>query len=162
MRCPYCGSEDQKVLDSRPARDGDAIRRRRECLNCERRFTTFEEHERPRLYVVKRDGSRVEFSREKVLHSMLIACRKRPVSVEVLATAVERVERALFDRYEEEVPTHTIGQRVLDELAGVDVVAYVRFASVYLEFETAQDFVKIVEQVRDRSTDLHLPTPILS
>src|SRR5580658_7979302 len=138
MHCPFCGFEDQRVLDSRPARDGEAIRRRRECLNCDRRFTTFEAPERPRLLVVKRDGSRVDFSKDKVLHSMLIASRKRPVPADVLRSAVDRVERGLFDSFDDEVPTSAIGHRVMQELAEIDVVAYVRFASVYQEFETLQ------------------------
>src|SRR5579862_5477564 len=104
MRCPFCGFEDQKVLDSRPARDGDAIRRRRECLSCERRFTTFEAPERPRLLVVKRDGSRVDFSKDKLLNSMLMAARKRPVPADVLREAVERIEKGLVDSFDDEVP----------------------------------------------------------
>ena len=161
MRCPYCGYEDQKVLDSRPARDGEAIRRRRECLGCERRFTTFEEPERPRLLVVKRDGSRVDFKGDKVLQSMLLAARKRPVPADVLRDAAERVERALYDEYDDEVPTRAIGHRVLHELSLIDVVAYVRFASVYKEFETLQDFIEIVEHVRSDAR-LSLPSAIES
>lgn len=147
MRCPFCGYIDQKVLDSRPAREGDSIRRRRECLSCGRRFTTFEEPERPRLFVVKRGGAREEFSRDKCLTSMLIACRKRPIPVEVLKDAVERIERDLFHEFEDEVPTKAIGERVMRELQTIDQVAYVRFASVYREFETVRDFARIVEQV---------------
>src|SRR5436853_4257620 len=109
MKCPYCGFDDQKVLDSRPAREGEAIRRRRECLSCGRRFTTFEEPERPRLLVIKRGGAREEFSRDKCLSSMLIACRKRPVEIERLREAAERIERNLFLEFEDEVPTRAIG-----------------------------------------------------
>ena len=148
MRCPFCGYIDQKVLDSRPARDGEAIRRRRECMSCGRRFTTFEEPERPRLFVIKRDGSRQEFSRDKVVSSMLLACHKRRVDVETLRDASERVERDLFLEFEEEVPSTAIGQHVLGELQRIDTVAYVRFASVYLEFETVEDFEKIVSTVQ--------------
>jgi transcriptional repressor NrdR len=147
MRCPFCGFIDQKVLDSRPAREGDSIRRRRECLGCGRRFTTFEEPERPRLFVIKRGGAREEFSREKCLNCMLIACRKRPVPVEALRSAVERIERDLFQEFEDEAPSRALGERVMHELANLDAVAYVRFASVYREFETVQDFRDIVEQV---------------
>jgi len=147
MRCPFCGFDDQKVLDSRPAREGEAIRRRRECLGCERRFTTFEAPERPRLLVVKRDGSRADFNKDKVMHSMLLAARKRPVPADVLREAVERVERSLFDSFDDEVPTSAIGHRVMQELSQIDVVAYVRFASVYQEFETLQDFIEIVDHV---------------
>ena len=147
MRCPFCGYIDQKVLDSRPAREGEAIRRRRECLGCGRRFTTFEGPERPRLFVVKRGGPREEFSREKCLNSMLIACRKRPVPVEALRAAVERIERDLFQEFEDEAPTRAIGERVMRELHELDTVAYVRFASVYREFETVRDFASIVEEM---------------
>jgi len=148
MHCPFCGYIDQKVLDSRPARDGEAIRRRRECMGCGRRFTTFEEPERPRLFVIKRGGSRQEFSRDKVLSSMVLACRKRPVDVETLRDASERVERDLFQEYEEEVPSNAIGHRVLKELREVDTVAYVRFASVYFEFDTVADFEEIISSVQ--------------
>jgi transcriptional repressor NrdR len=149
MRCPFCGFIDQKVLDSRPAREGDAIRRRRECLGCGRRFTTFEEPERPRLFVVKRGGAREEFSRDKCMSSMIIACRKRPVSVEELRAAVERIERDLFQEFEDEVPTKAIGEKVMRELSAIDTVAYVRFASVYREFDTVHDFASIVKEVGD-------------
>jgi len=149
MHCPFCGYIDQRVLDSRPARDGEAIRRRRECIGCGRRFTTFEEPERPRLFVIKRGGSRQEFSRDKVLSSMVLACRKRPVDVETLRDASERVERDLFQEYDEEVPSNVIGRRVLKELREVDTVAYVRFASVYFEFNTVADFEEIISSVQE-------------
>ncbi len=149
MRCPYCGYEDQKVLDSRPARDGEAIRRRRECNDCGRRFTTFEEPERPRLFVVKRGGSREEFNRDKLINSMIIASRKRPVSVDRLRRAADAVERELYQEFEDEVPTTAIGERVMSELRLIDTVAYVRFASVYREFQTVSDFRSIVESVND-------------
>lgn len=152
MRCPFCGYIDQKVLDSRPAREGEAIRRRRECLGCGRRFTTFEEPERPRLFVVKRGGAREEFSRDKCLSSMVVACRKRPVPVEALKEATERIERDLFQEFEDEVPTQAIGERVMRELHAIDTVAYIRFASVYREFETVEDFATMVEEVGERRT----------
>ncbi len=147
MHCPFCGYIDQKVLDSRPARDGEAIRRRRECIGCGRRFTTFEEPERPRLFVIKRGGSRQEFSRDKVLSSMLLACHKRPIQVETLRDASERVERDLFQENDEEVSSQAIGKRVMEELLQFDPVAYVRFASVYREFTTIEDFKEIVDSV---------------
>jgi transcriptional repressor NrdR len=153
MRCPFCGYIDQKVLDSRPAREGEAIRRRRECLGCNRRFTTFEEPEKPRLFVVKRDGSREEFSRDKCLNSMLIACRKRPVSVDTLKGAVGHIERDLFQEFEDEAPTSAIGERVMNELRRIDQVAYVRFASVYREFETVSDFRAIVDAVHGEENE---------
>jgi transcriptional repressor NrdR len=145
MKCPFCGYDDQKVLDSRPAREGEAIRRRRECIGCGRRFTTFEQPEMPRLFVVKRDGAREEFSREKTLNSMLIACGKRPVPFETVRDAAERIERDLFRECEEEVPSTAIGERVMSELLEIDQVAYVRFASVYKKFESVRDFREIVD-----------------
>lgn len=148
MRCPFCGYDDLKVLDSRPVPDGESIRRRRECLKCARRFTTVERAERPRLFVVKRDGGREEFSRDKVFESMRIAARKRPVPTELLREAVGRIERDLFQEFEDEVSTKEVGGRVLRELAVVDTVAYVRFASVYQEFETVADFAAVVEKVQ--------------
>jgi transcriptional repressor NrdR len=149
MHCPYCGHPEQKVLDSRPARDGEAIRRRRECESCGRRFTTFEEPERPRLFVVKRDGSRVEFSREKVLAGMIVACHKRKVPIEVLREAAELIERDVFQEFVDEVPSTEIGERVIESLRKIDTVAYVRFASVYREFQTVSDFREIVESCHD-------------
>ena len=147
MKCPYCGSAEQKVLDSRPARDGEAIRRRRECDACARRFTTFEAPERPRLFVVKRDGAREEFSREKVLEGMLVACGKRPVGIDALRAATERIERDLFRDFEDEVPSTEVGERVMAALMGIDAVAYVRFASVYREFASLAEFREIVETI---------------
>lgn len=148
MHCPFCGCADQKVLDSRPCVDGEAIRRRRECAYCGRRFNTFERAERPRIFAIKRDGSREEFSREKVFDSMRIACRKRPVSVETLRLLSERIERDVYQEYEDEVTTREIGARVMRELAPVDTVTYVRFASVYQEFDTVADFAQVVEEVQ--------------
>ena len=148
MRCPYCGFADQKVLDSRPGTDGESIRRRRECVRCSRRFTTFERFERPRLFAVKRDGSREEFDRNKIFESMRVACGKRPVSVETLRHAVSQVEKDLFQEFEDEVPTQEIGNRVMRELAAIDTVGYVRFASVYREFESVDDFAEMVGQVQ--------------
>ena len=148
VQCPYCGHPDQRVLDSRPTPDGGTIRRRRECPACTRRFTTIERAERPRLFVVKRGGGREEFSRDKLLASMRVAARKRPVSVESLEAAATRIERDLLAELHDEVATREVGRRVLGELALVDTVAYVRFASVYEEFETVSDFARIVENVQ--------------
>jgi transcriptional repressor NrdR len=149
MLCPYCGHSEQRVLDSRPAREGEAIRRRRECEKCGRRFTTFEEPERTRLFVIKRDGSRAEFSRDKVLAGMIVACHKRPVSIEQLREAAEKIERDLFQEFETEVPSTEIGERVVESLRRIDTVAFVRFASVYREFQTVSDFREIVESCRE-------------
>lgn len=154
MQCPYCGYIDQKVLDSRPAREGDAIRRRRECLSCGRRFTTFEEPERPRLFVIKREGGREEFNRDKVLNSMLLASRKRPITIEALRSAAEHIERELLQSFDEEISSKEIGDRVLQQLKEIDDVAYIRFASVYREFETITDFRHIIDAFPQESTQL--------
>ncbi len=148
MKCPYCGNPEQRVLDSRPTRDELAIRRRRECMGCERRFTTFEQVERPRLFVVKRDGAREEFYREKILAGMVTACRKRPVAHDVLREIAERIERDLFDEFEPEVTSQQVGDRVMEALLELDQVAFVRFASVYQDFESASDFRSVVDSVR--------------
>lgn len=146
------------MLDSRPARDGAAIRRRRECEACGRRFTTFEEAERPRLTVVKRNGVREPYDPEKVLTSIVLACGKRPVPQSSMEDAAARIERALFDQFDQEVPTSEIGDRVMDELYKLDSVAYIRYASVYEAFEGPQQFAEIVRRVqKDRKKSS--PTP---
>ncbi len=148
MICPFCSYPDQKVLDSREAREGQSIRRRRECLQCGRRFTTFETYERARLFVVKRDGTRQEFAMDKVLSSMLLACGKRPVPVDTLREAASQIERDLFQEHEDEVPSTEIGERVMRVLREIDTVAYVRFASVYQEFESLSDFSSILKRCK--------------
>lgn len=150
MKCPYCGHTEQKVLDSRPARDGEAIRRRRECESCGRRFTSFESPEKPRLYVNKRGGLREEFDREKMLNGMLTACRKRPISLDVLRESALQIERDLFDMFDGEVKSEEVGDRVLAELLHIDQVAYVRFASVYREFEDPEQFAAMVKSMKSR------------
>lgn len=152
MHCPFCGFQDQKVIESRAAREGEAIRRRRECLACGRRFTTFEEPERTRLFVIKRDGGIEAFNRDKVFDSMRLACRKRPVSPERLQGAAQRIEMDLSQEYGEEVSSVAIGEAVLQELQEIDTVAYVRFASVYKEFESISDFTHIVESIQGKRT----------
>ena len=146
MRCPYCGNDEQRVLDSRPAPEADAIRRRRECGGCGRRFTTFERAERPRLFVVKRDGGRQEFDREKLADSMRLAARKRPVSIAALRGAADAIERDLLNELVEEVPSREVGGRAMRALQGLDPVAYVRYASVYQEFDSLADFAQVALQ----------------
>ncbi len=153
MKCPYCGLSEQKVLDSRPARDGGAIRRRRECEGCGRRFTTFEEPEKPRLLVVKKDGVREDFSREKILNSMVLACGKRPVAIETLESACDAIERDVYDSLVQEVTTTELGNRVMDALYSLDAVAYIRYASVYRAFEAPEEFAEIVRLLqKERSS----------
>ncbi len=148
MNCPYCSHGEQKVLDSRPARDGDAIRRRRECEGCGRRFTTFEEPEKPRLYVIKSDGSRQLFDREKLLNSLLLACGKRPVTAERLEAAVVNIERDLMDGADLEVSSSDIGEKAMDELFELDSIAYIRYSSVYRAFDCPGDFAEIVRRMQ--------------
>jgi len=150
MRCPYCGCQEDRVLESRPVRDGDAIRRRRECMECGRRYTTFEQVERKPVVVVKKDGRREAFDVEKLIASMAIACRKRPVPTAVVRSAAEEIERELAEQPDSEVPSAALGEMVLDALHGIDPVAYVRFASVYHEFDNPEEFGAWVSRVRAR------------
>lgn len=153
MKCPYCGADDDAVLDSRPLRDGEQIKRRRECKHCERRFTTFESIEELQLTVVKkpdRDGHqrREPFDRVKLLRSMRVASQKRPVSEESLQVVADDIERALSNRLDKEVSSSDIGEMVMLALRQLDQVAYVRFASVYRQFEDATQFRDIVNLLR--------------
>ena len=148
MKCPYCQFLEDKVLDSRVVRDGDAIKRRRECLGCERRFTTYEHIEERRVRVVKKDGRREPFDRQKILRGLDLACRKRPVSSETVERIVDEIERTLYDRGEQEVQAAVIGEMVIDALRGLDPVAYVRFASVYRDFQDLTQFQELLEVLR--------------
>jgi len=142
LKCPYCDYSGTRVLDSRPANENKSIRRRRECESCARRFTTFEMVEETPLIVIKKDGSREEFSRDKILRGLIRACEKRPVSVEQLETVVSRVERSLRNTAVAEIESGQIGEQVMQELYPVDEVAYVRFASVYRQFKDINMFMK--------------------
>ncbi len=145
MRCPYCGHLESRVLDSRTARDGRAIRRRRVCEHCGRRFTTYEEAEDLHLKVRKRDGRVEPFRRDKLLRSLEVATNKRPVGVEELERVVEEIEGELYDRGERVVSSEQIGELVMERLKVLDPVAYVRFASVYLSFDSVEDFRHFIE-----------------
>jgi transcriptional repressor NrdR len=140
MRCPFCGAEDTQVKDSRPADDGAAIRRRRSCANCNSRFTTFERVQLRELTVLKSDGQREPFDREKLARSIRVALRKRPVDEDRIERLVNGIQRKLETEAESEVSSHQIGEIVMEMLKGVDQVAYVRFASVYRNFREAKDF----------------------
>ncbi|SFI81401.1 transcriptional regulator NrdR [Thermoflavimicrobium dichotomicum] len=155
MRCPYCGNNGSRVLDSRPIHEGKAIRRRRECESCAQRFTTFEMIEEKPVIVIKKDGSREEFNREKLLRGLLRACEKRPVPIEHLEALVMDIERTLRERDQLEISTNHIGEMVLDRLINVDEVAYVRFASVYRQFKDINVFVKELEDLLNRSRRRH-------
>ena len=142
MKCPYCGYKESKVIDSRPAEEGSSIRRRRECLSCAKRFTTYETVESLPMVVIKKDGSRQSFDRQKVLRGMIRACEKRPVPFEVLEQKADEIEQTLQNSLEREVSTEYIGELVMDKLRAVDEVAYVRFASVYRQFKDIDTFMK--------------------
>jgi len=147
MRCPKCGRQDDKVIDSRASREGATIRRRRECLGCGHRFTTYEEVERSGLVVLKRDDRREEFSKEKLLSGIKKACQKRPISPKLIEDLVEKIAEEITNKYEREVPAEVIGRLVMNELRQTDEVAYVRFASVYRRFQEATDFVQEVKKM---------------
>jgi transcriptional repressor NrdR len=150
MRCPKCGCQDDKVVDSRASREGATIRRRRECTACGHRFTTYEEIEHEGLVVLKRDGRREPFSKDKLLSGLKKACQKRPISPKVIEDLVEKIVDTVTDKYEREVPAEFIGKMVMDGLRAVDDVAYVRFASVYRRFQEATDFVHEVKKLEAR------------
>lgn len=141
MKCPFCGYLDSKVVDSRPTEDGSSIRRRRECLECHKRFTTFEVMESLPVVVIKKDGSRQSFDRNKLLNGMIRACEKRPVSLEAMEKMVDEIEQILQNELNREVPSAQIGEMVMDRLKDVDEVAYVRFASVYRQFKDISTFM---------------------
>ena len=141
MKCPYCGEVESKVIDSRPADDGERIRRRRECLGCGKRFTTNEVVETVPLMVVKKDKSREAFNRQKLLNGLMRACEKRPVSYQQLEDAVSNIEQTLLNSYEREVSSMYIGELAMEELKSIDDVAYVRFASVYRQFSDINTFM---------------------
>ncbi len=150
MRCPFCGYAESKVIDSRPAEEGATIRRRRECLACQKRFTTYEIMERLPLVVVKRDGSRQTFDKIKVMNGMLRACEKRPVSLQSLEKIADEIEQELQNSLEREVSTTEIGEMVMSKLKHVDEVAYVRFASVYRQFKDVNTFFDELQKLIDK------------
>jgi transcriptional repressor NrdR len=141
MKCPFCAHVQDKVVDSRESKDGDAIRRRRQCLKCKRRFTSYERIDEIPSVVVKKDGRRERFDRQKVLAGVLKACEKRPVSMSQLETIADNAESMVQESSEREVSTRAIGEMIMNELKSLDKVAYVRFASVYLDFKDIQEFM---------------------
>lgn len=147
MRCPYCQNDETKVLDSRQIEGGTAIRRRRECDVCTKRFTTYERYEEFQLIVVKKDGRREVFSRQKLLAGLHKACEKRPVSTEKLEDMVSDIERQLRDTNEREVPSELIGEAVIKQLFETDEIAYIRFASVYRQFKDIQKFMEELNEL---------------
>ena len=147
MKCPYCGHLEDKVVDSRESREGEVIRRRRECLECGRRFTSYERVDEIPYMVVKKDGRRERFDRQKLIAGLLKACEKRPVRVNALEAVADRVEAALQERPDKEITTTEVGQHVMQELRQLDKVAYVRFASVYRHFRDIGEFMTELEDL---------------
>jgi transcriptional repressor NrdR len=148
MKCPYCASEDTQVIDTRANLDANTVRRRRKCTSCEKRFTTYERVDLKMPRLVKKDGSRTDFDREKLMGSMMLALRKRPVATEEIEAAADRVIERLRSLGEREVTTSRVGDFVMRELAKLDKIAYIRFASVYRSFETPDDFREAVQEVK--------------
>jgi transcriptional repressor NrdR len=151
MKCPYCRVDQDRVLDTRGSQDGYAIRRRRECLNCKRRYTTYEQIEELGLKVVKKDGARVPFDREKIRLGLEKACWKRPISSDQIEAIVAAVENTIYTDYESEVESQALGELVIEHLRLLDQVAFVRFASVYREFKDVRDFVDELEPMLEES-----------
>ncbi|MEE4358788.1 MAG: transcriptional regulator NrdR [Desulfococcaceae bacterium] len=150
MKCPFCSEKDNKVVDSRLSRDEIAIRRRRECLLCGRRFTTFEHVEDIPIMIIKKDGSRESFNREKIRVGILRACEKRNISIHIIEDFLNELERDLRENEEKEIPSRIIGEKIMHRLHELDDVAYVRFASVYREFKDVNDFVSELKQLLDK------------
>ena len=147
MKCPFCGCVESKVIDSRPTEDGDKIRRRRECIGCQKRFTTFEAIETIPLYVIKKDSTRERFSRDKILGGLMRACEKRPVSIESLEKIADDIESTIANSLEKEITTVYIGELVMERLKELDDVAYVRFASVHRQFKDIQSLYEEVSKI---------------
>ncbi|MBI5410121.1 MAG: transcriptional repressor NrdR [Nitrospirae bacterium] len=147
MKCPFCGHIEDKVIDSRQSKDGDIIRRRRECLKCEERFTSYEKIENILPHVIKKDNRREPFEREKILQGLERACEKRPISVEAREALVTKIEKSLLAAGEKEIPSALIGEQVMKGLKEVDEVAYVRFASVYRQFKDIKEFMQEIKDI---------------
>lgn len=142
MKCPYCGYEDSKVVDSRPADEGESIRRRRECLQCSKRFTTYETVEKTPVMIIKRDNTREPYNRQKLLNGIMRACEKRPISIEKIDEIIEKVETKIYGQMEREISSKLVGEYTMEYLKDVDEVAYVRFASVTRQFKDIHTFME--------------------
>lgn len=148
MKCPYCSHPEDKVIDSRPTDEGATIRRRRECLGCQRRYTTYEKVEYMPLMVIKKDKSRQPYNREKLMNGILRACEKRPVSIDAIDKLIDHVEAQIYNSLEREVTSTEIGEKVMAELRKLDEVAYVRFASVYRQFKDIDTFMDELQKIK--------------
>jgi transcriptional repressor NrdR len=159
MRCPFCKVDDDRVVDSRASNDGFAIRRRRECVHCNRRYTTYERIEESPLRVIKKDQRREPFERRKILLGLIKACEKRPIPIARLEEITARIENRVLERYETEVPVTYVGELVMDELKDLDQIAYVRFASVYREFKDLTEFMEEIKPLLAARTGEDRPPP---
>lgn len=156
MKCPFCAEQNTQVMDTRENEDGDKVRRRRRCLACDKRFTTYESLEMQLPQLVKKNGNRIDYQREKLKASMMLALRKRPVATELIEAAINRIEEKLLQHVDRELPTQRVGELVMRELKKLDKIAYIRFASVYRNFEDVDEFsdvIREVQQPRRRVTD---------
>ena len=158
MRCPFCGHDEDKVIDSRPSEEGSAIRRRRECIACGSRFTTYEKVENLPLLVVKKDGSREPFLRDKLINGLIKSCEKRPVSTAQIEALVDSIEMAVQNSLKREVTSREIGEMVMERLKGLDEVAYVRFASVYRQFKDITQFIEEVRELLSNTQRQEIPS----
>ncbi len=150
MKCPYCNNPDTRVIDSRPADEGNSIRRRRSCDECGKRFTTYEKVETIPLSIIKKDNTREQYDRAKIEAGVLRACYKRPVSVDEIKMTIDRIETEIFSRESKEIPSSTVGEIVMEHLKTLDAVAYVRFASVYREFKDVNTFMAELKKMLDK------------
>lgn len=150
MKCPFCSKDNTRVIDSRPADENTSIRRRRQCDDCRRRFTTYEKVEAIPLVVIKKDNNRESYDRAKIESGVFRSCHKRPISVEQITALVDEVETIIFNREDKEIPSHIIGEILMDKLKELDAVAYVRFASVYREFKDVSTFMEELKKVLDK------------
>lgn len=148
MKCPYCEYDDSKVVDSRPTDDNQSIRRRRECIKCQKRFTTYERIEKSPIVVVKKDGTRQSYDRSKLLNGMIRACEKRPVSLSQLEKSVDNIEKKMYNSLEREIKSEDIGEMVMSELKEIDEISYVRFASVYRQFKDIDSFMEEIMNIK--------------
>lgn len=153
MKCPFCSKDNTRVIDSRPADDNNSIRRRRQCDECQRRFTTYEKVEAIPMVVIKKDNNREPYDRSKIEAGVFRSCHKRPISVDQITALVDDVENTIFNREDKEIPSHVIGEILMDKLKDLDPVAYVRFASVYREFKDVSTFMEELKKILD--TDKH-------
>ena len=150
MKCPYCGDENTRVIDSRSAEDGDSIRRRRQCDKCGKRFTTYEKIETIPVFVIKKDNSREPYDRAKIEKGIMLSCRKRPVKIEKITKMIDDIENTILNQDSKEVPSSFIGELIMENLRSLDQVAYVRFASVYREFQDVDTFMKELQNILTR------------